>query len=212
MQNLPWREMAKWGVVYLIVVSVVGATAISMGWLGEAGTEWLTRIAGIGIVAVFGGVIARTARAASLRACVPRQVAPGLTSRSWRRRQAEVPHAQACHVPTPNPSRNAPSRFSPAGRGWPQGGRWPTAGSTGAAWSFTPAAWTSRGRARNGAILKQADLNPLDISGYGTLDERLAEGHDIDDEERALMARALAENSVVVAQMTPFFDTAKGSA
>jgi hypothetical protein len=58
------------------------------------------------------------------------------------------------------------------------------------------------------AILKQADLNPLDVSGYGTLAERLAEGHDIDAEERGLMDRALAENSVVVAQMTPFFDKA----
>ncbi|WP_166417207.1 hypothetical protein [Cochlodiniinecator piscidefendens] len=56
------------------------------------------------------------------------------------------------------------------------------------------------------AILKQADLAPLDVSGYGTLDERLAEGHDISDEERELMERALAENSVVVAQMTPFYD------
>ena len=55
------------------------------------------------------------------------------------------------------------------------------------------------------AILKQADMNPLDVSGYGTLDERLAEGHDIADEEKELMARALAENSVIVAQMTPFF-------
>jgi hypothetical protein len=56
------------------------------------------------------------------------------------------------------------------------------------------------------AILKQADLAPLDVSGYGTLEERLAEGHDIDAEERALMDRALDENSVIVAQMTPFFD------
>jgi hypothetical protein len=56
------------------------------------------------------------------------------------------------------------------------------------------------------AVLKQADLNPLDVSGYGSLDERLAEGHEIGAEERDLMARALAENSVVVAQMTPFYD------
>jgi hypothetical protein len=56
------------------------------------------------------------------------------------------------------------------------------------------------------AILKQADLAPLDVSGYGTLDERLAEGHDIEPEERALMDRALAENAVIVAQMTPFTD------
>jgi hypothetical protein len=56
------------------------------------------------------------------------------------------------------------------------------------------------------AILKQADLAPLDVTGYGTLEERLAGGDEIDDEERALMARALHENSVIVAQMTPFFD------
>jgi len=55
------------------------------------------------------------------------------------------------------------------------------------------------------AILKQADLAPLDVTGYGTLDERIEQGHDIDDDERALMQRALDENSVVVAQMTPFF-------
>lgn len=56
------------------------------------------------------------------------------------------------------------------------------------------------------AILKEADLAPLDVSGYGTLDERLKAGDEIDAEERALMDRALKENSVIVAQMTPFFD------
>jgi len=56
------------------------------------------------------------------------------------------------------------------------------------------------------AILKQADLAPLDVTGYGTLDERLEQGHDIEDEERDLMQRALDENSVIVAQMTPFYD------
>ena len=65
------------------------------------------------------------------------------------------------------------------------------------------------------AILKQADLAPLDVTGYGSLDERLSEGHDISDDERELMQRALDENSVVVAQMTPFYEntptqTAKG--
>jgi hypothetical protein len=58
------------------------------------------------------------------------------------------------------------------------------------------------------AILKQADLAPLDVTGYGSLEERLEEGHDITDDERALMQRALDENSVVVAQMTPFFENA----
>jgi uncharacterized protein (UPF0548 family) len=58
------------------------------------------------------------------------------------------------------------------------------------------------------AILKQADTSPLDVSGYGTLEEREAEGHDISDEERGLMQRALDENAVIVAQVTPFFDDA----
>lgn len=61
------------------------------------------------------------------------------------------------------------------------------------------------------AILKQADTAPLDVTGYGTLAEREAEGHEIDAEERALMQRALDENSVIVAQMTPFFDEAMSS-
>jgi hypothetical protein len=56
------------------------------------------------------------------------------------------------------------------------------------------------------AVLKEAGLAPLDVSGYGTLEERLAEGHDIDEDERALMDQALAENAVIVAQMTPFYD------
>jgi len=58
------------------------------------------------------------------------------------------------------------------------------------------------------AILKQADLAPLDVSGYGTLEERLQEGHDIPEDEREMMQRALEENAVIVAQMTPFFDKA----
>ena len=56
------------------------------------------------------------------------------------------------------------------------------------------------------AVLKQADTAPLDVTGYGTLDERLAAGHEISDEERALMDRAAEENAVIVAQMTPFFE------
>ena len=56
------------------------------------------------------------------------------------------------------------------------------------------------------AILKQADMAPLDVSGYGTLAEREAEGHDISEEERGLMQRALEDNAVIVAQVTPFHD------
>ena len=58
------------------------------------------------------------------------------------------------------------------------------------------------------AVLKQADMAPLDVTGYGTLDERLAQGHEIAGDERDLMKRALADNAVVVVQVTPFFGDA----
>ena len=55
------------------------------------------------------------------------------------------------------------------------------------------------------AVLKAADLAPLDVTGYGTLAERLARGQEMPVEERALMDRASAESAVVVAELTPFF-------
>jgi hypothetical protein len=56
------------------------------------------------------------------------------------------------------------------------------------------------------AILKQADMAPLDVTGYGTAGERAEQGHEIGPDEQELMARALAENAVIVAEVTPFFD------
>ncbi|SEI03368.1 hypothetical protein [Paracoccus alkenifer] len=55
------------------------------------------------------------------------------------------------------------------------------------------------------AILKQAELAPLEVQGYGTLADRLAQEGEIPPEERALMDRALTENSVIVAQIEPLF-------
>ncbi len=55
------------------------------------------------------------------------------------------------------------------------------------------------------ALLKQAGMSPLDVTGYGTTEERRSEGHEIGAEEESLMARAAEENAVVVAQVTPFF-------
>ena len=56
------------------------------------------------------------------------------------------------------------------------------------------------------AILKQAGLAPLDVTGHGTRRERTAAGDEIAAEEAALMQRAADENAVIVAQMTPFDD------
>ena len=56
------------------------------------------------------------------------------------------------------------------------------------------------------AILKQADLAPLDVGGHGTIEDRLKDGEEIGEEELELMERAEKENSVIIAQMTPFFE------
>jgi hypothetical protein len=56
------------------------------------------------------------------------------------------------------------------------------------------------------AVLKEAGLSPLDVTAHGTLAEREAAGEQIGREERALMARALAENAVIVAQVETFTD------
>jgi hypothetical protein len=48
-------------------------------------------------------------------------------------------------------------------------------------------------------VLREAGMAPLDVSSYGTQD---APDLEFGDEEKALMARALAENAVIVANVT----------
>ena len=51
------------------------------------------------------------------------------------------------------------------------------------------------------AVLRQADLAPLEVEAIGSMAEREAAGEVIGDEDRALMQRALSENAVIVAQV-----------
>ena len=55
-------------------------------------------------------------------------------------------------------------------------------------------------------VLKVAEVAPLEVESYGTLEERKAAGQEIGDEEVELMEKARADNAVIVAQVTPFFD------
>ncbi len=56
------------------------------------------------------------------------------------------------------------------------------------------------------AVLRQADLAPLEVEALGTMAEREAAGEEIGEEDRALMQRALRENAVIVAQVEVFRD------
>ena len=52
-------------------------------------------------------------------------------------------------------------------------------------------------------VLRQAGMAPLEVSSYGTRD---APAMELGDDERALMARALGENAVIVVQLSPLFE------
>lgn len=56
------------------------------------------------------------------------------------------------------------------------------------------------------AILKQADMAPIEVTGHGTKTERQEAGEEIAEDEAELMQLAADENSVIVAQVTAFYD------
>lgn len=60
------------------------------------------------------------------------------------------------------------------------------------------------------AVLKTAGLAPIEVTGYGSLDERRAEGHEIGPEEMKLMDRARRENAVIVVDVEPTFGEPAG--
>ena len=55
------------------------------------------------------------------------------------------------------------------------------------------------------ATLRHSNMAPLNVVGYGSIQERLSNGHEIDPEEKQLMERAVRENSVIVADVMPIF-------
>ncbi|MEM7743617.1 MAG: hypothetical protein AAF409_07885 [Pseudomonadota bacterium] len=55
-------------------------------------------------------------------------------------------------------------------------------------------------------VLKQAGMAPLEVESYGARTDREADGQEIAPDEATLMDRALAENAVIVAQVSTFDD------
>ena len=55
------------------------------------------------------------------------------------------------------------------------------------------------------ATLRRSNMSPLNVVGYGSIEERLKNGHEIDLEENKIMLRASNENSVIVADVMPLF-------
>lgn len=62
------------------------------------------------------------------------------------------------------------------------------------------------------AVLREAGMAPLEVESHGTIEEREAAGMPLSEEDRALAARALAENAVIVVQVVPFDDDAEEGA
>ena len=59
------------------------------------------------------------------------------------------------------------------------------------------------------ATLRHSNMAPLNVVGYGSIQERLSNGHEIDPEEKQLMERAVHENAVIVADVMPIFGNDK---
>jgi hypothetical protein len=55
------------------------------------------------------------------------------------------------------------------------------------------------------ATLRCLNMAPLNVVGYGSIQDRLEGGHEIDDEENNLMTLAIDENSVIVAHVMPLY-------
>jgi hypothetical protein len=56
-------------------------------------------------------------------------------------------------------------------------------------------------------VLRKAGFDPLDVQAYGTQEEQEADGTVFGEAELGLMARAAAENAVIVAKADPLYDT-----
>lgn len=56
------------------------------------------------------------------------------------------------------------------------------------------------------AVLRQAEMAPLEVESLGSRAEREAAGEEIEPEDAALMQRALDENAVLVVSVTTFDD------
>ncbi len=56
------------------------------------------------------------------------------------------------------------------------------------------------------ATLRRSNMSPLDVVGYGSIQERISNGDEINPEEKQLMERALYENSLIVTDVMPIFE------
>lgn len=80
-------------------------------------------------------------------------------------------------------------------------------GATGAALLCHAAGRTEEEAVRESvAVLRQAGMAPLEVESIGSRAEREAAGEEITREDGALMDRALAENAVLVVDVTTFDD------
>ena len=69
------------------------------------------------------------------------------------------------------------------------------------------AAQTEKGTVRETVrLLKQAHMNPFDLTGYGTTGELESDRKLLSDQEKGFVAQLKAENSVITAQINPFFE------
>jgi len=71
---------------------------------------------------------------------------------------------------------------------------------------FTPALEEEAAVRETVQLLREAGLNPLEVTNYGSIDERREEGYEFSDDELELAQEALEEGASVIIEKTVFYD------
>ncbi len=55
-------------------------------------------------------------------------------------------------------------------------------------------------------LLREAGLNPLEVTNYGTVNERRDEGYEFSSDEEELVEEALREDAMIIIEKQVFYD------
>lgn len=86
------------------------------------------------------------------------------------------------------------------------GDDFPEKATGGAMIIFTPSTEEEVAVRETVQLLRDAGLNPLEVTNYGTLKERRDEGYVFSDEEEELAAEALREGAMIIIEKQVFYD------
>ena len=86
------------------------------------------------------------------------------------------------------------------------GDDFPENATGGAMLIFTPAVDEAVAVRETVQLLREAGLNPLEVSNYGTMNERRDEGYEFTEEEMKLAEEARSDGAIIILEKQVFYD------